>query len=57
MKSIDIRALILAFLVIAMFSLVGIAIAYQNFFLVILFFLLGCFIMMYGIRTRKKSDS
>lgn len=59
MKKINFPALALATLVILMFCLVGVAMAYNNFLLMFLFFLLGNVIMGFGIylkRRKGKSD-
>lgn len=48
--------LFLAILVITMFSLVGVAIAYENFLFMIVFLLLGFALMGYGINLKRKSD-
>lgn len=55
MKRINFPMLFLAILVVAMFSLVGIAIHYANFWLMGLFFLLGFGIMSFGLKIRKKN--
>ncbi|MBU5265970.1 DUF5325 family protein [Virgibacillus proomii] len=54
MKKINWPMLLLAFLVISMFIGVGIAIAYRNIWLVILFLVLGCVFMGTGISFKKK---
>lgn len=48
--------LLLAMLVVLMFCLVGVAIAYQSFLLMILFVLLGFAFMGYGLYLKRKSD-
>ncbi|MBO1003557.1 DUF5325 family protein [Pseudogracilibacillus auburnensis] len=57
MKNINYPMLFLAILVVSMFCLVGVAIFYQNVFLVILFLLLGFALMGYGIKLKRKSDN
>jgi len=58
LKKINFQALFLAILVILMFCLVGVAIAYNNFLWMILFFLFGNIIMGFGIYLkRRKSDT
>ncbi|MFD2132992.1 DUF5325 family protein [Pseudogracilibacillus auburnensis] len=57
MKNINYPMLFLAMLVVSMFCLVGVAIFYQNVFLVILFLLLGFALMGYGIKLKRKSDN
>lgn len=57
MSKINIRMLLLALLIISMFAAVGIALAFRNVWLVILFFLLGFALMSYGISLKRKSDS
>jgi hypothetical protein len=58
MKKINIPALLLAILVVSMFIGVGLAIAYRNIWLVLLFIVLGFGIMGTGIANKKKkSDS
>jgi Family of unknown function (DUF5325) len=54
MKKINWPMLLLAFLVISMFIGVGIAIAYRNIWLVILFLVLACVFMGTGISFKKK---
>ena len=54
MKKINIPMLLLALLVIALFSGVGIAIAYKNMWAIIILFLLGFAVMGYGISLKKK---
>lgn len=56
MKKINIPMLSLAILVILMFCLVGVAMAYENAFLIILFLLLGFGLMGFGISLKRKSD-
>lgn len=55
MKAIQYSKLLLAILVIASFSLVGVAIAYRSFWLAGLFFLLGFVLMGFGISLKRKS--
>lgn len=55
MKEINFPMLLLAFLVIFMFCLVGIAIYYQNFWLVFLFLFLGFAFMGLGL-ARKRAN-
>lgn len=57
MKHIDIPMLLLAILVIAMFSLAGIAIHYANFWLLGLFVFLGFVLMAFGIRIKRMRES
>ncbi|HLQ98591.1 MAG TPA: DUF5325 family protein [Candidatus Dormibacteraeota bacterium] len=54
MKKINIPMLLLALLVIALFSGVGIALAYKNMWAIIILFLLGFAVMGYGISLKKK---
>ncbi|MFC2950241.1 DUF5325 family protein [Virgibacillus sediminis] len=54
MRKIDVRALVMAFLVILMFILVGFAIALRSFWLIILFLVVGMAIMIYGIARKRK---
>ncbi|MBD1224425.1 DUF5325 family protein [Virgibacillus halodenitrificans] len=54
MKGINISKLLLAILVISMFVAVGVAIAYRNVWLVLLFIFLGFAIMGYGLSRRKR---
>lgn len=53
MKRINFPMLLLAILVVTMFSLVGIAIHYANFWLIGLFLLLGFALMGFGLKIRK----
>lgn len=55
MKDINFPMLLLAMLVILMFCLVGIAIFYQNFWLVFLFLFLGFAFMGLGL-ARKRAN-
>lgn len=59
LKNINYSALGLAILVIAMFTGVGIAIADQNIGAMLIFLILGCAIMGFGIflKVRQRSDS
>lgn len=57
MKHIDIPMLLLAILVIAMFSLAGIAIHYANLWLLGLFVFLGFVLMAFGIRIKRMRES
>ncbi len=56
MKNINVPMLLLALLVISLFSGVGIALAYQNIFAMIICFLLGFTVMGYGISLKKKTN-
>lgn len=57
MRNINFPMLLLAILVILMFSATGVAIAYGHIWYIILFMILGTTIMGYGISLKKKSDS
>jgi|GEM_PF-1231129 len=57
MKSINFPMLFLAFLVVFMFCLVGVAIAYKNFWLMFFFFILGFAFMGYGLMQKRKSGN
>lgn len=57
MKRINFPMLLLAIVVVAMFSLVGIAIHYANFWLIGLFLLLGFAFMGFGLKIRKKEPT
>lgn len=60
LKNVNFFALILAILVIAMFTCAGIAIALHNFLMMTLCLVIGSAIMGYGIslkKRQKKSDS
>lgn len=57
MKNINFPMLLLAILVIALFSGVGVALAYQNIFAMIVCLLLGFATMGYGIALKVKSNS
>ncbi|WP_175631876.1 DUF5325 family protein [Virgibacillus siamensis] len=54
MKNINIPMLLLATLVILMFVLVGISIAYRNIWFVLLFIILGFAFMGYGLSLKRK---
>lgn len=56
MKKINIPMLLLALLVISLFSGVGVALAYRNIFAMIVCFLLGFAVMGYGISLKKKTN-
>lgn len=56
MNKVNFPKLLLALLVISLFSGIGIAIAYRNVWLILLFIILGFGTMGYGI-SLKKSDS
>lgn len=57
MKNINIPSLLLAILVVSMFCLVGIAISYHNYWLSLIFLILGFLFMGYGLAVkRRKSD-
>ncbi|HLS61299.1 MAG TPA: DUF5325 family protein [Virgibacillus sp.] len=57
MKNINFPMLLLAMLVIFLFAVSGVAIAYGNLWFVLLFILLGTATMGYGISLKTKSDS
>lgn len=57
MAPINLRMLFLAIVIISMFGLAGVALAYRNFLLVVLFFILGNVLMGYGLYLKRKSDS
>lgn len=57
MKKINFPMLLLAILVIGLFSGVGVALAYRNIFAMILCFLLGFATMGYGISLKGRSNS
>lgn len=57
MKNFNLPMFLLAFLVVFMFSLVGVAVAYKSYLFIILFLLLGFAFMGYGISLKRKSDS
>ncbi|MUV36262.1 hypothetical protein JNUCC1_00063 [Lentibacillus sp. JNUCC-1] len=54
MKKIDIPMLLLAFLVILMFFLVGLAIAFRSILFIILFIVLGFGLMGLGLYLKRK---
>lgn len=57
MNNFNFPMFLLALLVVFMFSLVGVAVAYKNFLLIGLFLILGFAFMGYGISLKKrKSD-
>lgn len=55
MANINFPMLLLALLIISMFVFSGIALAYRNILLVILFFLLGNGLMGFGIYLKRKN--
>ncbi|MHA6252062.1 DUF5325 family protein [Oceanobacillus sp. CAU 1775] len=55
MKNVNWSFLILAVLVVTMFIAVGFAIALRNVWLIILFIVLGFFLMGYGISLKRKA--
>jgi len=57
MKNINFPMLLLAMLVIFLFAVSGVAIAYGNLWFVLLFLLLGTATMGFGISLKTKSDS
>jgi len=57
MKKINFPMLMLAILIVAMFSLVGVAINYANFWLMGLFLLLGFLFMGFGIKIKKNRQA
>jgi len=57
MTNINFPMLFLALLIISMFVFSGIALAYRNILLVILFFLLGNGLMGFGIYLKRKNIS
>lgn len=54
LSKINLPMLLLAMLVILMFTFVAISIAYRNIWLIVLFFLLGTFFMGYGLALKRK---
>lgn len=57
MKNFNFLMFLLACLVVVMFSLVGVAVAFKSYLLISLFLLLGFAFMGYGISLKKrKSD-
>lgn len=57
MKDINFPALFLAITVVAMFSLVGVMMTYQNFLWMAIFFILGIVIMGFGIYLKVKNKT
>lgn len=57
MKDINFPALFLAITVVAMFSLVGVMMTYQNFLWMGIFFILGIIIMGFGIYLKVKNKT
>ncbi|HZW68832.1 MAG TPA: DUF5325 family protein [Pseudogracilibacillus sp.] len=57
MKKINFPMLMLAILIVAMFSLVGVAVNYANFWLMGLFLLLGFLLMGFGIKIKKNRQA
>jgi len=55
MKDINIPALILAVIVVAMFCLVGVMVAYGNFLWMGIFFISGIALMGFGIYLKVKN--
>lgn len=56
MKNINVPMLLLAILVVAMFFLVGLAIAFRNIWFILLFLILGFAIFGYGLSLKKKES-
>lgn len=56
MKKINIPMLLLALLVVSLFTGVGVALAYRNIVAIIILFLLGFIVMGYGITLKKKAN-
>lgn len=56
MKDFNFPMFLLACLVVFMFALVGVAVAFKSFLLIILFLILGFVLMGYGIFLKRKSD-
>lgn len=56
MKNINLPMLLLALLVILVFSAVGIAIAFRNIWAIFLLLLLGFAIMGFGISLKKRKE-
>ncbi|WP_163970787.1 DUF5325 family protein [Oceanobacillus halotolerans] len=54
MSKINFPMLLLAALVITMFLAVGVAIAFRNIWLILLFIILGFLIMGYGLSLKRK---
>lgn len=57
MKNINLPMLLLAILVITMFSATGVAISHSSMWGIILSLLLGFALMGYGLSLKRKSDS
>lgn len=57
MKTIDFPMLLLAFCVVALFSGIGIAIAYKSLLFIVLCAALGFILMGYGIRIKLKKSN
>lgn len=57
MKNINFPMLLLALLVIGMFSATGVAISYESIWGAIVSFILGLGLMGYGLSLKRKSDS
>lgn len=56
MKNINVPMLFLAILVVAMFFLVGLAIAFRNIWFILLFLILGFAIFGYGLSLKKEES-
>ena len=54
MKQLNVPMLLLATLVILMFALAGIAVAFRNIWLVILFMICGFIFMGYGLYVKRR---
>lgn len=57
MNRVNVKMFLLALLVISMFGLVGISIAFRNIWAILLFLFLGFAFMGYGISLKRKNDS
>ncbi|WP_217585720.1 DUF5325 family protein [Lentibacillus saliphilus] len=57
MKKINLPMLLLAILVITMFTLVGVAIAYRNMWLIALFVILGFSLMAFGLSLKRNKQT
>lgn len=57
MKNINIIALLLAIIVITLFSSIGVAIAFRNIIAIVLLAILGFGVMGYGIYLKKKINT
>lgn len=57
MEKLNIPMLLLSLLVVSMFILVGLAIAFRNIWLVALFLFLGFAMMSFGISLKRKRES